>query len=81
MPTYDLYLPPRAFSRWRPSRHADDGERMPIHPMAAAWALFRLWIERARQRQALSELDGRMLQDIGVTPSDAAREYLKPFWR
>jgi uncharacterized protein YjiS (DUF1127 family) len=39
------------------------------------------WIERSRQRHALAELDGRLLEDIGVTRAQAAREIAKPFWR
>lgn len=38
------------------------------------------WQERARQRRQLSELDERMLQDIGVTRADVDREIAKPFW-
>jgi uncharacterized protein YjiS (DUF1127 family) len=39
------------------------------------------WIDRARQRQALADLDDRMLNDIGITRSEARREAAKPFWR
>ena len=38
------------------------------------------WQERARQRRRLSELDDRMLKDIGLTRTDVAREVEKPFW-
>jgi uncharacterized protein YjiS (DUF1127 family) len=38
------------------------------------------WQERARQRRQLSELDDRMLDDIGVTRADVDREMAKPFW-
>jgi uncharacterized protein YjiS (DUF1127 family) len=34
-----------------------------------------------RERQALRELDDRMLRDIGVSRSDANRESLKRFWQ
>lgn len=43
-------------------------------------ATLHQWQERARQRQALRELDERMLRDIGLTPSDVDRETRKPFW-
>ena len=56
-------------------------ERRPIHPLVAAWLLVALWIGRMRQRRALAELDDKMLQDIGITRYDAARECGKPFWR
>jgi uncharacterized protein YjiS (DUF1127 family) len=73
MPTFDLSLPPRAFSTWRGKRH--------IHPVAAAFALIARWIERSRQRQALAALDDHQLRDIGITRSAALGEAEKPFWR
>jgi uncharacterized protein YjiS (DUF1127 family) len=44
-------------------------------------ATIRLWLARARERHALSGLDGRLLGDIGVMPGAAEREWCKPFWR
>jgi uncharacterized protein YjiS (DUF1127 family) len=38
------------------------------------------WQERARQRRRLSELDDRLLKDIGLSRADVAREVEKPFW-
>ena len=73
MPTIDLFLP-RTYSTWHATR-----ER--IHPVAAAWVLLATWIERARQRNALTALDDHQLRDIGITRLDAARECEKPFWR
>ena len=89
MPTIDLFLTPEAHPVWRPARRrgptpnspAPRDVRAPIHPVAAAWILVALWIERVRQRQALAALDDKMLQDIGITRFDAARECGKPFWR
>lgn len=49
--------------------------------LRAAMTLVRLWHERARQRAHLAALDARMLRDIGITPSEVARECEKPFWR
>jgi uncharacterized protein YjiS (DUF1127 family) len=40
-----------------------------------------LWQERARGRRALSELDARLLSDIGLSPADVDTESSKPFWR
>lgn len=38
------------------------------------------WQARAEQRQALAELDDRMLRDIGVDRVSANLEAAKPFW-
>jgi len=43
--------------------------------------LLRHWAARRRQRRALSELDDRLLRDIGLTRDAATREGRKPFWR
>ena len=37
--------------------------------------------QRARQRQALAELDEYRLRDVGITPEQARHEASKPFWR
>jgi uncharacterized protein YjiS (DUF1127 family) len=37
-------------------------------------------IERFEQRLALSELDDRLLNDIGIGRTEQAREIGKPFW-
>ena len=37
-------------------------------------------LERSRQRQALAELDDRLLDDFGVARSQADRELAKPLW-
>jgi uncharacterized protein YjiS (DUF1127 family) len=39
------------------------------------------WIERARSRRALGELDERLLQDVGLTADEARDESSMPFWR
>jgi uncharacterized protein YjiS (DUF1127 family) len=36
---------------------------------------------RSRQRQALAELDDRLLRDIGKTRPEAMAEAAKPFWK
>jgi uncharacterized protein YjiS (DUF1127 family) len=36
---------------------------------------------RARQRVALSELDDRLLDDVGLTRQQASTEAAKPFWK
>jgi uncharacterized protein YjiS (DUF1127 family) len=42
---------------------------------------YAAYAERRQQRRALSRLDHRLLDDIGLTPSDAMREADKPFWK
>ena len=37
--------------------------------------------DRWRQRQALLDLDDKLLRDIGITREQAEREARKPFWR
>ena len=39
------------------------------------------WHERARQRRALTQLNDRMLADIGLSRADVDGEVRKPFWR
>jgi len=39
------------------------------------------WRRRIRERDQLAALDDRMLQDIGLTRSDAEFLANKPFWR
>ena len=73
MPTFDLMIP-----RSQAMRNAP---REPINPFAAAWVLISRWIGRCRERDALGELDDRLLRDIGITRADAERECRKPFWR
>ena len=89
MPTIDLFLPPETYPAWRPARRGAPAPkaptprnlRTPIHPLAAASLRVAFWIGRVRQRRALAELDDKMLQDIGITRYDVARECGKPFWR
>lgn len=39
------------------------------------------WARRARSRRRLAELNGRMLDDIGIKPADARREIRKFPWQ
>lgn len=39
------------------------------------------WIQRDRDRRAMSGLDDRLLRDIGVTRAELEAEVSKPFWR
>ena len=51
-------------------------------PAAATRALTRVfaWMERARSRRQLAELDDRMLADIGIDRATAHVESERPFW-
>jgi uncharacterized protein YjiS (DUF1127 family) len=44
-------------------------------------AVLATWMARARERNALSDLDDRLLDDIGVSRAAAERAWRKPFWR
>lgn len=39
------------------------------------------WQERAHQRHALQQLNGRDLRDLGLSRADVTLEANKPFWR
>ena len=45
------------------------------------WAGLVAAYRRHHSRAALARLDGYMLKDIGVSPSEAEHEANKPFWR
>lgn len=45
------------------------------------FALARRWHQRAASRRVLAGLSARELHDIGITPSAAAFEAAKPFWK
>ncbi len=65
--THTIQLTPRPPTVGRLLQRASDG-----------WLM---WLERARQRRKLGELDQRMLRDIGVSPSAAFGETRKWFWQ
>ncbi len=50
-------------------------------PLLPSWSAMRAAWRRYRTRQRISELDGHMLKDIGVSFADAEAEANKPFWR
>lgn len=60
------------------ARHGGPGLCLAV---AACARLIAFWMDRARQRRALAEMDDRLLSDIGITRNEAEREIEKPFWR
>ena len=71
---FDKYRPRGPYDRCSPCEQF-------FELLAAVPGLLRLWRARARGRAGLAQLGSRELRDIGVTPSEAARECGKPFWR
>lgn len=69
------------FERYRRYGAPSCGCRELVELLRGAAALIGAWVRRRREWHALAGLDRRMLRDIGVTPSEAAREIAKPFWR
>ncbi len=55
----------------------------PVWRRAVAGLVARVlhWQERAEQRWHLTQMDERMLKDLGIGRGDAWREANKPFWR
>lgn len=39
------------------------------------------WLDRARQRRHLGELDDRLLRDIGLSRAEVENEVSRPFWQ
>jgi uncharacterized protein YjiS (DUF1127 family) len=68
------------FEKYR-SRSERSSCRELIELLREVVALPRLWLKRGRARSELAQLDHTMQRDIGVTPSEIARECHKPFWR
>ena len=45
-----------------------------------AWAFVCAMVQARQTRRMLAEMDGRLLADIGASPSDAQMEANRPFW-
>ena len=54
--------------------------RHPVNPLKRLYALLYNWQARAEQRYRLADIEGRLLDDVGMTRADADREAAKPFW-
>ena len=55
--------------------------RMIARTTTGGWRAIVFWHSRAHQRRALSELDDRLLDDIGVDRRSARLEVVKRFWQ
>lgn len=49
--------------------------------LSSLLARLRLYRQRQRTRHQLLRLDARLLQDIGLSRTDAEREASKAFWK
>lgn len=64
------------------SGHGSKNQRGTRHgPIKPLFERIFGWCDRARQRQALADLDERLLRDIGMDRGAAKNEFSKPFWR
>lgn len=63
-------------ARWRTSEAAPTA-----HWARSASELLARWLDAARSRQTLDELDEHLLRDIGLTRDEARREARKFFWQ
>jgi uncharacterized protein YjiS (DUF1127 family) len=66
--------------------HRDGAEASQTETFRLGWETrLLLWcarcLARSRQRQALAQLDDRLLRDIGKTRQEAIAEATKPFWK
>jgi uncharacterized protein YjiS (DUF1127 family) len=49
--------------------------------LSSSASMIMIWLNRHQGRRDLSELDDRLLADVGISREDAVREAGKPFWR
>lgn len=63
-------------SRYFTAPHVTPATLPRLHPLRLFGAIASLY----RQRRALAELDDRLLDDIGVTKTQARREAERPVW-
>ncbi len=57
------------------------GYTLLVSDMARVFETLNVWQRRSTWRTRLSDLDDRMLKDIGITREEAYREIRKPFWK
>ena len=59
----------------------EDGKQLMVREIARVTATVKTWAMRSRSRRQLAELDDFLLDDIGLTKTQVARESDKPFWQ
>lgn len=64
----------------QPQRPQSTSPRRRVDALRQFTLFVKTCIEVAKQRHALRKLDEKMLSDIGISRSDAYREYSRPFW-
>ncbi len=72
------------FPKTRPNPLGTIGQplrRLIARATARGWRPIVFWHSRAHQRRALSKLDDRLLDDIGVDRRSARQEMVKQFWQ
>ncbi len=64
-------------------RAAGDPQSTSWPELAGMLRLYRTWVARAKQRDALADLanNEHLLNDIGLTRDEALDEINKPFWK
>jgi uncharacterized protein YjiS (DUF1127 family) len=68
-------------SQYGPRVIAPPGQARPLRVWPALVATLLLWGERRRARLHLSQLDDRLLPDVGLTSAQQRRESVKSFWQ
>jgi uncharacterized protein YjiS (DUF1127 family) len=66
-----------------PAYSSDDTQNLDV-PRSRSNRLLtviRRALARRRQRQALTELDARLLKDVGISRAQVAAECSKPLWK
>ncbi|MDD0976251.1 DUF1127 domain-containing protein [Pseudomonas fontis] len=63
------------------SEELQDAQRPQLYSTPAGMNRWQLMVHRWQSRHELLGLDAEQLRDIGLTPEQAQREGLKPFWR
>lgn len=65
----------------RGSARADSIVAIAQAVLSSLASMIAIWLNRQQGRRDLSELDDRLLADVGISRADALREAGKPFWR